>query len=64
MTKTTYVFDGIEIDLTESEVGVIQAHGVVPFYLDVTEEQIELLSTLDQDNSVMKFDNFTFESAE
>lgn len=58
-----YVFDGIEIDLTESDVGVIQAHSVVPFYLGVTEEQIELLSTLDQDNSVMEFDNFTFESA-
>ena len=58
-----YIFDGIEVDLTESDVGVIQAHGVVPFYLEVTEEQIELLSTLDQDNSVMEFDKFKFESA-
>ena len=62
-TEGDYIFDGIEVDLTESDVGVIQAHGVVPFYLEVTEEQIELLSTLDQDNSVMEFDKFKFESA-
>ena len=58
-----YVFDETRINLTESEVGVIQAHSVVPFYVEVTEEQIESFRTLVPENYVMKFDNFTFESA-
>lgn len=59
-----YVFEGSEVHLTESEVGIIQAHSVVPFYLDVTEQQIELLSTLESDKTIMAFENFTFESVE
>jgi len=56
------VWEGVEVDLSEQETGIIQPNHAVPFSLSITPEQEALIDTLEQDNQVVKMDNFKFDS--
>lgn len=57
-----YVWEGVKVNLTEQDTGIIQPNHAVPFSLGITPEQEALIDTLEQDNQVVKMDNFKFES--
>lgn len=57
-----FVWEGVEVDLSEQETGIIQSNHAVPFTLSITPEQEAIIDTLEQDNQVVKMDNFKFES--
>lgn len=57
-----FVWEDVEVDLTEQDTGIIQPNHAVPFTLSITAEQEALIDILEQDNQVVKMDNFKFES--
>lgn len=56
-----YVWQDLEVVLSEEEVGVIAANGVVPIILDITAEQEALIDRIHQGNQVLEVRNFEFE---
>ena len=58
-----FVWEGVEVNLTEQDTGIIQPNHAVPFSLSITPEQEALIDTLEQDNQVVKMENFKFVSA-
>ena len=56
------IWEGVEVNLSETDTGIIQPNHAVPFSLGITPEQEALIDTLEQDNQVVKMDNFKFES--
>ena len=57
-----FIWEGVEVNLSETDTGIIQPNHAVPFSLGITPEQEALIDTLEQDNQVVKMDNFKFES--
>lgn len=56
-----FVWEGVEVNLSEQDTGIIQPNHAVPFSLDITAEQEALIDKIEQDNQVVKMDNFKFE---
>ncbi|QUW22974.1 hypothetical protein JSQ81_05205 [Sporosarcina sp. Marseille-Q4063] len=56
-----YVWERQPIEMTEEKAGVLQPNSALPIVLSITEEQLELLKSLEEDNKVMTIDGFTYE---
>ncbi|KYG26013.1 hypothetical protein [Alkalihalobacillus trypoxylicola] len=64
-TEGDMVWDNFEVLLDEEMIGAIPNNTAIPVALPITsQEQIDLLNTLSQENVVMQFDNFNYESAD
>lgn len=59
-----YIFENYEIDLTEDYIGVLEKNGAIPFFVDITEEDEEIFSTLTDENVHMEMDNFRIDFVE
>ncbi|MFA8440156.1 hypothetical protein [Pueribacillus sp. YX66] len=59
-----YMWKGVEVMLSESEVGIIKPNHAVPYSLEITPEQEEIYMKLEQDNTIMNMENFDFELVE
>ncbi len=59
-----FVWEDVEVSLSEEDAGIIQANHAVPFSLGITPEQEAMIDALEPDNQVVKIENFAFESAE
>ncbi len=56
-----YVWEKQRVKMNEEEAGILEPNSALPIVLELTEEQEELLKSLDNDNQVMVIDDFTFE---
>lgn len=59
-----YIFENVEVYLSEDQVGVIESNSSVPFVLDITPEDEEIFEVLTKDNVYLKMTNFYFELVE
>ena len=60
----SFVWEGAEVTLSEEDAGIIQPNHAVPFSLGITPEQEAIIDALEQDNQVVKIENFAFQSGE
>lgn len=56
-----YLFEKEPVALAEKDFGSIQVNHAMPFTLEVTEEQLELMQEIDPSNQVVEFDDFKFD---
>lgn len=56
-----YVWKRQPVEMNEEQAGVLQPNSVIPVVLSITEEQVALLKSLDEDNTVMTIDGFIYE---
>ena len=59
-----FVWENAEVNLSEADAGIIQPNHAMPFSLGITPEQEAIIDTLDDNNQVVKIENFSFQSAE
>jgi len=59
------VWEDAPVVIDEESTGVLEDNAAVPIFLPVTsEEQIELMNTISQENVVIEFNNFEFEAVD
>ncbi|GAF65087.1 hypothetical protein BTS2_1985 [Bacillus sp. TS-2] len=64
-TDGDMVWENFEVILDEEMIGTIPNNTAIPITLPLTsQEQVDVLNTINQDNVLMQFDNFTYESAQ
>lgn len=56
-----YVWEKQGVKMNEAEAGILEPNSALPIVLDITEEQLELLKSLTEENQVMAIENFKFE---
>ena len=56
-----YVWERQPVEMKEETTGILQPNSVLPIVLPITEEQVELLRSLEEGNTVMAIDDFKFE---
>ena len=56
-----YVWERQPVEMKEETAGILQPNSVLPIVLPITEEQVELLRSLEEGNTVMAIDDFKFE---
>lgn len=56
-----YVWENFEVTMDEETAGVLNENSTFPIVLSLTDEQKELLRSLNQENQVMKIENFQYE---
>ena len=59
-----YIYKDLPVSLTESEIGTFHPNDVMPFTVNISEEQMEQLDNLDVKNSTLEIDNFEYEEVE
>lgn len=59
-----YVWERQPIEMKEESAGVLQPNSALPIVLSITEEQVALLLSLEEDNQVMSIDGFVYEEVE
>lgn len=59
-----YIFENTEIDLPEELIGELDTDSVVPFFADITEEDVDLFYSLDMENLHLDMDNFKIDFVE
>lgn len=61
----SFVWEDAEVTLSGENTGIIQPnHAVVPFSLGIAPEPEAIIDSLEQDNQVVKLENFSFQSGE
>ena len=56
-----YVWERQRVEMKEETAGILQPNSALPIVLPITEEQVELLRSLEEGNTVMAIDDFKFE---
>ena len=56
-----YVWERQPIEMNEEKAGILQPNSALPIVLPITEEQVALLRSLEEDNKVMTIDGFIYE---
>jgi len=56
-----YVFDELHVTMDEETAGVLQPNSTFPLVLPITPEQDEVLQTINEDNQLVKVENFEFD---
>ena len=56
-----YVWERQPVEMNEEQAGVLQPNSVIPVVLAITEDQVALLKSLEEDNTVMTIDGFIYE---
>ena len=56
-----YVWERQPVEMKEENAGILQPNTALPIVLPITEEQVALLKTLEEDNKVMTIDGFIYE---
>ncbi|GEM_PF-3491720 len=59
-----YIFQDVEIYMSEEQFGIIEPDSSVPFLIDITSEEEELYLTLDMENIHWEITNFEMEIVE
>ncbi len=57
-----YVWNKMNVDVSENIIGVFEPNQAIPILLDVTEEQFEVYQSLTDENIIFELDDFTFET--
>lgn len=52
-----YIYDDMEVELTEEVMGILAADGVTPLLLDIDEADVDLFLSLEQEDIFMELDN-------
>ena len=64
-TEGDMVWENIPITLDEENAGVLENNAALPIFLPVTsQEQIDVMRTISQENVVMEISNFNFETVD
>ena len=64
-TEGDMVWENFPVTLDEDSVGVMENNTALPIFLPVTsQEQIDVMKTISQENLVMEINNFNFETVE
>jgi hypothetical protein len=63
-SNEAFVLEDQPIHLSEEEMGVFPVDGVMPFVIDVSEEQAEALLNISPADILLTLDNFEYEEAE
>ncbi|MEI3614946.1 hypothetical protein [Pseudogracilibacillus sp. SO30301A] len=64
-TEGDMVWEDFPVTLDEEIAGVLENNAAMPIFLPVTsQEQIDVMNTISQENLVMEFNNFNFETVE
>lgn len=56
-----YVFDELHVTMDEETAGVLQPNSTFPLVLPITPEQDEVLQTINEDDQLVKVENFEFD---
>lgn len=56
-----YVFDELHVTMDEETAGVLQPNSTFPLVLPITPVQDEVLQTINEDNQLVKVENFEFD---
>src|SRR5699024_112601 len=59
-----YVFDELHVTMDEETAGVLQPNSTFPLVLPITPEQDEVLQTINEDNQLVKVENFECDKEE
>lgn len=59
-----YLFQNLEVDLSEEQFGVIEAGSSVPFLIDITPEEETFFATLDMENVHLEMADFELDVVE
>lgn len=59
-----YVYQDMPVRLTDSEIGTFQPDGAIPFMLDLSDEQAELLKRINPEDIVLEIDDFKYKKAD
>jgi hypothetical protein len=62
-SNETFVLEDQPITLTEEEMGVFSVNGVMPFVIDISDEQAEALLNINASDILLTLDNFEYEEA-
>lgn len=64
-SESNMIWDRVPIIMDEEVAGVLENNGAMPILLPITsEEQLELINTINQEDLQMDFTEFTYESVE
>lgn len=64
-TEGDMVWENFPVSLDEETAGVLENNAAMPIFLPVTsQEQVDAMNTISQENLVMEFNNFNFETVE
>ncbi|MEI3597597.1 MULTISPECIES: hypothetical protein [unclassified Oceanobacillus] len=64
-TEGDMVWEDFPVTLDEENAGVLETNAALPIFLPVTsQEQIDVMNTISQENLVMEFNNFNFETVD
>jgi hypothetical protein len=58
-----FILESQPVHLTEEEMGVFPVDGVMPFVIDISDEQAEALININQADILLTIENFEFEEA-
>ena len=56
-----YVWERQPVEMKEEDTGILQPNSALPIVLPLTEEQVALLKSLEEDNKVMTIDGLIYE---
>ncbi|WP_405100729.1 hypothetical protein [Oceanobacillus sp. FSL H7-0719] len=63
-SQEEFVLENYPVSLTEEEMGVFSPNGVMPFIIEISDEQAESLLSITQPEVLLSIDNFEFEEME
>ncbi len=59
-----YIFNDVAVDLPEEYMGILERDSVVPILLNIEEKDVDLFYELDDENVLLKMENFTIDFVE
>ena len=59
-----YIFNDVAVDLPEEYMGILERDSVVPILLNIEEKDVDLFHELDDENVLLKMENFTIDFVE